>query len=129
VWGNGDMAPHMLNCGTRWRCVASFTPQPRKEEGAPSTHHKRRCVDPRAGLDTVEKRNTLISAGNLTPDSSVDQLTAQSLQRQNHPDSLYTDNLSTTPRNGLETKSPSQSCNELQNTYKRCVIIKPQPAT
>jgi hypothetical protein len=71
-------------------CQASRPSRFITEEGAPSTHHKGRFVDPRAGLDTVAKRKALASAGNLTPDSSAVQPTAQSLYHHNHPDSLYT---------------------------------------
>jgi len=28
VWRSGDIAPRILNLGTRWRCVVSFTRRP-----------------------------------------------------------------------------------------------------
>jgi hypothetical protein len=27
-WGSGDISPRILNFGTRWRSVVSFTPRP-----------------------------------------------------------------------------------------------------
>jgi hypothetical protein len=46
----------ILDLGTRWRWVVSFTPQPLyPKEKAPSTHWKGGWVGPRAGLDAVEK--------------------------------------------------------------------------
>jgi hypothetical protein len=32
-WGNGDIAPGILDLGTRWRWVVSFTPQPLYPQG------------------------------------------------------------------------------------------------
>jgi hypothetical protein len=32
-WGSGDVAPHVLNLGTRWRWVVSFTPRPFYSQG------------------------------------------------------------------------------------------------
>jgi hypothetical protein len=51
--------PHFLDFGTSW-CVVSFTPRPLyPRETAPSTHWTGGCVDPRTGLDDVEKRKFL----------------------------------------------------------------------
>jgi hypothetical protein len=46
------MDPRSLDLGTRWRSVVSFTPPP---ERVPGTHWIGGWVDPRAGLDDVEK--------------------------------------------------------------------------
>jgi hypothetical protein len=27
-WGSGGIDPHILDLGTRWRCMVSFTPRP-----------------------------------------------------------------------------------------------------
>jgi hypothetical protein len=41
TWGSGGIAPWILNVGTRWRRVSSFTPQG--------------TWDPRPSLDTVRR--------------------------------------------------------------------------
>jgi hypothetical protein len=56
-WGSGNIAPRILDLGTRWRWVVSFTPgrfTPR--ERAPGTHRLGGCVGPRADVDAVAKR-------------------------------------------------------------------------
>jgi hypothetical protein len=52
--GNGCIHPHFLNHGTSWRWVISFTPRPHYLRGRIGC-----WVDPRAGLDDVEKREFL----------------------------------------------------------------------
>jgi hypothetical protein len=38
-WGSGDVAPHILNLGARWRSVVSFTSRsPCAPVEAPDTH-------------------------------------------------------------------------------------------
>jgi hypothetical protein len=50
------MDPHFLDLGISWRCVVSFTPRPLyPRESAPGTHCMGGLVDPRAGLDGMEK--------------------------------------------------------------------------
>jgi hypothetical protein len=50
----------ILDLGTRWRSVVSFTPQPLYPwEIVASTHCIGGWVGPRTGLDVVEKRNIL----------------------------------------------------------------------
>jgi hypothetical protein len=51
----------ILDLGTRWRWVVTFTPLSRftTGEGAPATHWIGGWVGPRAGLDAVEKRTIL----------------------------------------------------------------------
>jgi hypothetical protein len=48
-WGSGGIAPRILDLGTRWRWVVSFT----SRERAPVTHWIGGWLDPRAVLDTV----------------------------------------------------------------------------
>jgi hypothetical protein len=60
VWGSGCIDPHFLDIGTTWRWVVSFTPRPLYPgERAPGTRYIRGWVDPRTGLDDVEKRKFL----------------------------------------------------------------------
>jgi hypothetical protein len=56
--------PHFLDLGTSWRWVVSFTPLPLyPRERAPGTHYIGGWVDPRAGLDDMEKWNFFILPG------------------------------------------------------------------
>jgi hypothetical protein len=56
-WWSGGTAPGILNLGTRWRCVVSFTARPLYPGGkSPCYPLHRGCVGPRVGLDAVEKR-------------------------------------------------------------------------
>jgi hypothetical protein len=56
-WESGGIAPCILDIGTSWRWLVSFTPRPLyPRERAPYTHWTRGWVGPRAGLDTVVKR-------------------------------------------------------------------------
>jgi hypothetical protein len=48
-WGSGGISPRILDLGTRWRVVASFTPR----EGAHVTDSIGGWVGPRIGLDAV----------------------------------------------------------------------------
>jgi hypothetical protein len=69
VLGSGDMLPRILDLGTRWRWVVSFTPghfTPR--ERAPGTHWIGSWMGPRAGLDTVLKRKIPSPCRTQTPD-------------------------------------------------------------
>jgi hypothetical protein len=51
--------PDFLDLGTSWRRVVSFTPRPPyPREKSPRCPLDRRWVDPRVGLDDVEKRNS-----------------------------------------------------------------------
>jgi hypothetical protein len=53
-WGSGGIAPHILNLGTRWRWVVSFTPRPLYPLGrAPRYPLDRVWVYLRPGLETV----------------------------------------------------------------------------
>jgi hypothetical protein len=56
-WENGGIDPHILDLGTRWRWVVSFTLRPLyPRERAPDTHWTGGWVGPRVVLDTVVKR-------------------------------------------------------------------------
>jgi len=52
---SGGIAPRILNLGTRWRWVVSFTPHSPYPPGerVPGTHFLWGCVCPSAGLDTA----------------------------------------------------------------------------
>jgi hypothetical protein len=57
--GGGCIYPH-FDLGTSWRWVVSFTPRPLYPRGkSPGTHWMGCWVDPRAGLDDLEKRKFL----------------------------------------------------------------------
>jgi hypothetical protein len=56
VWGSGCIYPHFLYLGTSWRWVVTFTPLSLySRERATGTHFIGGWVDPRAGLDDMEK--------------------------------------------------------------------------
>jgi hypothetical protein len=56
-WVNWSIAPWVLDLGTRWRWVVSFTLRPLyPRKRAPRTHWIGGRVGPRAGLDAVVKR-------------------------------------------------------------------------
>jgi hypothetical protein len=75
--------------GTSWRRVVSFTPLPLYLHGKKAvTHWIGGWVDPRAGLDDVEKRKFLTLPGlELRPLGRPAR--SQSLYRQRYPGSLY----------------------------------------
>jgi hypothetical protein len=52
-WESGGIEPHILDLGTRWRWVVSFTPWPLY----PGTHWTGGWVGPRASLDVVKIKN------------------------------------------------------------------------
>jgi hypothetical protein len=56
-WGSRGIAPRILDLGTRWRWVVSFTPLPLyPKERTPGNHWIGVWVGPRSILDTVVKR-------------------------------------------------------------------------
>jgi hypothetical protein len=62
VWGSGCIDPHFLDLSTSEWSTSSpgrFTP----EERAPGTHFIGDLVDPRVGLEDVEKRKFLTLPG------------------------------------------------------------------
>jgi hypothetical protein len=60
VWGTGCIDTYFLVLGTTWKWVVSFTTQPLYPEGnSPLYTLDRGLVDPRVGLDNVEKRKVL----------------------------------------------------------------------
>jgi len=61
-WGSVCIAPSILNLGTRWSWMVSFTPRPFYPwETAPTIKWIEGCVGPKAGLDAVAKRETQIT--------------------------------------------------------------------
>jgi hypothetical protein len=57
VLGSGGIAPRILDLGTRWKWVVSFTPRPLyPRERAPVIHWIGGWVDTRVGMDMVLKR-------------------------------------------------------------------------
>jgi hypothetical protein len=58
--GSGCIDKHLLNLGTSWRRVVSFTPRLLYPQGKiPGAHWTVGCVDPRAGLDAGTRTATL----------------------------------------------------------------------
>jgi hypothetical protein len=56
-WGSGGISPRILDLGTRWRWVVSFTSQPLYPQGkSPGTHLLEDLVGSRAVLDAVVKK-------------------------------------------------------------------------
>jgi len=55
-WVNGRIAPLILDLGTRWRWVVSFTPR----SLYPGEKRIRGWVCSRSGLDAMERRKILI---------------------------------------------------------------------
>jgi hypothetical protein len=79
AYGNGCIDPHLLDLGTSWRWVVSFTPLPLYPGVPPGTHLIGGWVDPRASLDNVKKRKFLTLLG----------LELRSLDCPAHSQSLY----------------------------------------
>jgi hypothetical protein len=64
VWRSECIDPHFLDLGTSWKWVVSFTPRPLYPRGkSPNIHWIGGWIDPRAGLDNVEKRKFLTLSG------------------------------------------------------------------
>jgi hypothetical protein len=77
-WGSGGIAPRILNLGTRWRWVVSFTPRPLyPRERAPGTDWIGGWVGPRAVLDAVVKRKIPSSLRELNLRTPIVQPVAQ----------------------------------------------------
>jgi hypothetical protein len=80
--------PHFLDLGTSWRWVVSFTPRPLyPRERALGIHCIGGWVDPRAGLDHMEKWKFLTPPG-LEPRPLSRPARSQSLYRLRYPGSL-----------------------------------------
>jgi hypothetical protein len=72
---SGGIAPRILDLGSRWRWVVSFTPgrfTPR--ERAPGTHWIGAWVGPRTVLDAVVKRKILSHRRESNPRTPIVQL-------------------------------------------------------
>jgi hypothetical protein len=60
--GSGGITPRILNLGTIWRRVVSFTPRLLHPRGMnPGTHWIRSWVGSSVGLDVVAKRSLVLS--------------------------------------------------------------------
>jgi len=57
-WGNGNIAPLILDFGTRWRWAVSFAPRPLylQLKLLVVTHWVGEWMGPRVGMDTLVKR-------------------------------------------------------------------------
>jgi hypothetical protein len=78
---------HFLDLGTSWRWVVSFTTRPLYSRGKAPTQWIGGWVDPRAGLDDIEKRKFLTLMGlELLTLSRLAR--SQSLYRLHYPGSL-----------------------------------------
>jgi hypothetical protein len=88
--GSGCIDPHFLDLGTSWSWVVSFTPLPLyPRERAPGTHFIGGWVNPRAGLDDLEKWTFFTLPGlELPPPGSPAR--SQSLYRPAHMMCVYT---------------------------------------
>jgi hypothetical protein len=72
------MAPLILDLGTRWRWVVSFTPRPLYRQGkTPGTHWIGGWVGPRAVPDAVVKRKIPSPSRESKPRTPIFQLVAR----------------------------------------------------
>jgi hypothetical protein len=55
-WRSGGIAPHILDLGTGWRCVVSFTPRPLYPKGRVFHNVKKKGVD----MDWTEMAHAII---------------------------------------------------------------------
>jgi hypothetical protein len=77
-WGSGGIATHILDLGTRWRWVVSFTiRQLYPQKKVPGTHWIGGWVGPRAVLDMVVKRKIPIHRWESNPRTPIVQPVAQ----------------------------------------------------
>jgi hypothetical protein len=77
-WDSGSIAPRILDLGTRWKWVVSFTPRPLYTQGnSPGTHWIGGWVGPRAVLDAVVKRKIPSPRRESKPRTPVVQPVAQ----------------------------------------------------
>jgi hypothetical protein len=68
IQGSGGIAPHILNLGTRWKKLVSFTNRSLYPGGTdPITHWVRGSVGPKTGVNLAGKRNITAPAGNQIP--------------------------------------------------------------
>jgi hypothetical protein len=87
--GEWCIDPYFLDLGNSLRWVLSFTPRSLYPQGkSPRYPFNRRLVDPRTGLDDVEKRKFLTLPG-LELRALVRPARSQSLYRLSYPVSRY----------------------------------------
>jgi hypothetical protein len=82
--GEWGVAPRILDLGTRWRWLVSFTPR----ERAPGTHWIGGCVGPRASLDAVVKRKFSIPRRQSNTRTPNHPAHSQSLYRLSYHSSM-----------------------------------------
>jgi hypothetical protein len=88
--GSASIAPHILDLGTRWRWVVSFTPR----ERVPDIHWTGSWMGPRTGLEAVLKRKFPSPCRESNPRTPVVQPVAQP----------YTTELSRLPNMGRKVR-------------------------
>jgi hypothetical protein len=77
-WGCGGIAPRILDLGTRWRWVVSFTTRPLyPRERSPGTHLIGSWVGPRAVRKAVVKRKIRSPSRKSNPRTPIVQSVAQ----------------------------------------------------
>jgi hypothetical protein len=77
-WGSGGIVPCILDLGTRWRWVVSFTHRPLYPQGTTrGTHWTGGWVGPRAVLDAVVKRKIPSPRRKSNPRTPIVQPVAQ----------------------------------------------------
>jgi hypothetical protein len=87
-----------LDLGTSWRWVVNFTPRLLYHSGKrPGTHYIGGWVNPRAGMDDLEKRKFLTLPG-------------FELRSLRHPASRYTDYATPAPHNSIILKEIWKTC-------------------
>jgi hypothetical protein len=69
VWGNGDVVPHILLLGTRWRRVVSFTLRTIYLQGKPPVPFYRRLSRPQILSGRCEKKDNPLSLSAIEPHS------------------------------------------------------------
>jgi hypothetical protein len=90
--GSGGIAPHILDLGTRWRRVVSFTLRPLYPQVKSPRYPLGGWVDPRGGLNTVVKRKIPSPRRDSNPDHPIVQ-PSQSVYRLSYPDEHVISNL------------------------------------
>jgi len=67
TYGNGGTSPHILNLGTRWKSMVSFTPRTLYPQGKTPGTDWIGWVGPRAGRKGWRREEMSAPAGNRTP--------------------------------------------------------------
>jgi hypothetical protein len=67
MWASGGTAPHILNLGTSWRWVVSFTPRPLYLRGKSPQYHLYRSSGGLQSLEAMAEKKLLIALSGLEP--------------------------------------------------------------